>query len=367
MALSGLVIEWDLDIPAYSPLYYPIVFAAFTVGPLMLGARAVGWRWSATAIGLVTTGLIFLLQSVFVVLASGQFVLPVSILGGLVVDGLWQRSGYRGRPLLVAFTGAAAALVMTGLRMAYMARFQHIYWPAEAWRYGLPLAVLCGALLGLLAVRAGAALRPLPAEGRRVVIRPGLAGRLAGLLLLMLALQAALQAGVAQAQGHPPRVEIAFGQQEAIVGKPVVVEIRLPESPETQVQDLEFRVTRQQRYIEPPVEAAGPGVFRSTFEVAQPGQWGLMLRIRSPQGRWIAWSFIHVTPPGVPSPYPLEEVKLRTVVDRTIDPSRIPVAWLRLGWASVLAYSSLLGLGVLYALRLAERDGRALLEQRTAS
>lgn len=362
MALSGLVLEWDLDIPAYSAVFYPPTFAAFTVGPLLLGARALGWRWGATAVALTTTVLILLLQSVFVVLASGRLVLPVPLLGALVVDLAWQRDGYRLRPLRVAAVGGLAGVSMAAARMAYMGAFQHIYWPWEAWQWGLPLAAASGAASALLAARIGVALRPLPRPEREATSLVRWAGRLAGPLILALALGAP---GAAGAHGPAPEVELRFLGEPPQVGRTFTVEVGLL-SGEAAAREVELRLSRQLQELRSPVQpGAEPGVWRASFRPPRPGTWNLSIRMQQGGLRWLGWTFVHVPPPGRPSPHPAEPVTLRMIVDRTLPPEEVNPTWLWLGRASVLAYSGLLLLAAAYALRLAEGESRRLLSPST--
>jgi hypothetical protein len=169
--LTALLIttgEFEFNAPQYRIAYHPIILGAASA---LVFTSAAGHRWRATITGLWFEGV--RVASVLYLLAVGRSLafVPVVLPAAIVAD-LMTRSGRRRGPLM----GAAIAGVTVITNWIALELLPGLQWPVDDLLMGAPLAVVAGAVAGILGAHLGDRLEgvrtiaPVTARARRAAV-----------------------------------------------------------------------------------------------------------------------------------------------------------------------------------------------------
>lgn len=369
------LLEYDFAVPHYALGYYPLILSFVGPAVLLLGARASGRRWAATAIVLLFLGAQGLLQLELTLLGRIRPTLILIPAAGPAVDLLWQHWRQSPRPLTAAGVGIVAALAALAIEVPYLVLFSPLPWLEVNWLIVLPAASALGALGGIVGARVGAALRPEPASlGTDVRLALGVGLALAALVAFLIPGGSAL-AGEAERsfaprspaasearQGVEPVAIVSLDDPRVVVGQPATFRVRLvPSEVAADVSRVEMSLQQAQVRLEPEVRPTGePGAFVVRATLPTPGRWVFGLRLRTDERTLEGWLRVRVgTEPGGAVSNAREQ-RLELLPGPGVSEQQASDQLLLLGKVLVWTFTGLLLLGVAWCLWLIEADARRL-------
>jgi hypothetical protein len=146
-ALLITTAEFEFNAPQYRIAYHPIILAASSA---LVFTTAAGRRWRATTVALWFEGV--RIASVLYLLAEGRslpfvpVVLPAAIVADLMIKNRRQRGPAMGA------TVAVVAIISNWIALELL---PGLHWPVDDLVLGVPLALVAGALAGLVGAQLG--------------------------------------------------------------------------------------------------------------------------------------------------------------------------------------------------------------------
>ena len=268
--LTALLIttgEFEFNAPQYRIAYHPIILAAASG---LVFTTAAGRRWRATTVSLWFEAV--RIASVLYLLAMGRSLafVPVVAPAALVADAMLRGGRRRG-----ALMGAAVAAVAVITNWIVLELLPGLRWPADDLLLGAPLAVVAGAITGVVGARLGGRLdgvrstRSFSQRVRRTAVAASLP------MILLLAVSPALAHEVGGRRGTGT---ITWSPQVPEAGETIDVEISdLSLDSEARPENLHVEARRAEHRITVPVEyESGAGTAELTLP--EQGLWFLFVR-----------------------------------------------------------------------------------------
>ncbi|MDQ3987170.1 MAG: hypothetical protein M3280_11830 [Actinomycetota bacterium] len=262
--------EFEFNAPQYRIAYHPIILAAASG---LVFTTAAGRRWRATTVSLWFEAV--RVASVLYLLAMGRSLtfVPVVLPAALVADLLFRAGRRRG-----VLMGASVAAVAVITNWIVLELLPGLRWPADDLLLGAPLAVVAGAITGVVGARLGGRL-----DGVRStkLFSPRVRRTAVAASLPMFLLLAASPALAHEVGGRRGAGMITWSPRVPEAGEAIDVEISglsldsgaLPENLRVEAWRAEHRITVPVEY--------DSGAGTAQLKLPEEGLWFLFVRVEA--------------------------------------------------------------------------------------